>query len=478
VALSILYIARPSKTWEEVNREKILSIKSEADDLASKNRWSDAVQKYDELLAFVGSRQIVNHYELERALAASKDAREQAVTSLQESQAKIEKARQVLEQAGKQKKEKELQQKVARDLADRQRFELEEEKRKEREVEAAQLNPEQIVSKFDKGVALVRHSGGTGTGFLIAAQTLVTNYHVIRDAPMATIKVRFPAVSDKAYDVAQVLYEDESRDLAILKLAADPQAVILTVANKYEFKSGQAITVIGNPGMNEESVLQNAVSVGVMSTKTTYRKLPYYQMSIAINSGNSGGPVFDNRGQVIGVATLKATKKESIAFCIPSDVLQSAIQATLVVKADEIAKNELAHDMKAVVRRLSMVGLVYSTTMELYVETMDGALKAGLSASSGLQMVQSKMEDITKKLGSTDDIKSVVRRLGGSSHIPDRQRTALADLWTNFLEMKDYVENPRGNFSTYRTKQGQLSDKHKTSLEQLKVLLGMPDDGD
>ena len=68
-------------------------------------------------------------------------------------------------------------------------------------------------------------------------------------------------------------------------------------------------------------VLENAVSRGVMSTKTVIGDQNFYQLGIAINPGNSGGPVIDSSGKVIGIATLKMTRLEATAFCIPAEDL-------------------------------------------------------------------------------------------------------------------------------------------------------------
>jgi S1-C subfamily serine protease len=72
-------------------------------------------------------------------------------------------------------------------------------------------------------------------------------------------------------------------------------------------------------------VLENAISRGVMSSKTVIEDMSYRQLSIAINPGNSGGPVFDSAGRVIGLATLKSTKAESMGFSIPVEDLNAAI---------------------------------------------------------------------------------------------------------------------------------------------------------
>ena len=111
------------------------------------------------------------------------------------------------------------------------------------------------------------------------------------------------------------MYEDRKRDIAFLAVKSD--LPVLRVAPNYSFVKGEDILVIGNPGLGDEVVLENAISRGVMSSKTVIDGMNYHQMNISINPGNSGGPVFDSLGRVIGVATLKSSKTEAMGFCIP-----------------------------------------------------------------------------------------------------------------------------------------------------------------
>ncbi len=83
--------------------------------------------------------------------------------------------------------------------------------------------------------------------------------------------------------------------------------------------------MIGCPGIGDGQVLQNAISRGVMSTKTQVDNKEFYQLGLAINPGNSGGLVFDSSGRVIGVATLKASKQEATGFSIPIEDFHGAL---------------------------------------------------------------------------------------------------------------------------------------------------------
>jgi hypothetical protein len=195
-----------------------------------------------------------------------------------------------------------------------------------REPEAPkELSTEEIVAHNEKAVALIRHFRGSGTGFLVRPGILATNSHVLAGVPAERLQIYFPALGEAGHTPlpATLLYENRRRDLTFLRVPS--RLAPVRVAEKYEFKRGQAITVIGNPGVGPMLTLENAVNQGVLSTQPRIEGQDYYQLSISINPGNSGGPVFDKFGEVIGVVTLKAAQQEGIAFCVPHKDLREAI---------------------------------------------------------------------------------------------------------------------------------------------------------
>ena len=181
-------------------------------------------------------------------------------------------------------------------------------------------------------MALIRGKLGSGTGFLAGPNLIVTNSHVVDDEFIDNHRNLLPLGRRRQQGADQghvALRGPEARPG--LPRREDPLPP-LEVAPSYNFRKGEDITVIGNPGMGDDSVLENAISRGIMSTKTTIEGQAFYQLNIAINPGNSGGPVFDSMGRVIGVATLKAAKQEGMAFCIPVDDLNAALDAVHGVK--------------------------------------------------------------------------------------------------------------------------------------------------
>ena len=217
------------------------------------------------------------------------------------------------------------------------------------------LSTAEIVARCEPSVALIKGRVSSGTGFVIKRGIVATNAHVIEDELLAGLEVRFPSAPEGQQGPlpAQLLYEDRKRDIAFLAVKTDLPA--LELAPNYAFQKGEDVTVIGNPGLGDEIVLENAISRGVMSAKTVIEGMNYYQMNIAINPGNSGGPVFDSAGRVIGVATLKSNKAEAMGFCIPVEELRVAAREISRSHPEMIAR----HRAVATFKSLTLAGVIY-----------------------------------------------------------------------------------------------------------------------
>lgn len=187
------------------------------------------------------------------------------------------------------------------------------------------MNTAEIVSRYEPSVALIQGKKKMGTGFVARAGIVATNSHVIDGERTKDIEVRFPSAPEtkRGPYTAKLLYQDKDRDLALLGVATDLPPV--RVAENYKFRKGEDVTVIGNPGVGGQLVLENAISRGIVSSMAKLDDHSFLQLGIAINPGNSGGPVFDPKGRVIGVVTLKTSKQEGLAFAVPAEDLLSAL---------------------------------------------------------------------------------------------------------------------------------------------------------
>lgn len=168
-----------------------------------------------------------------------------------------------------------------------------------------------------------------GTGIVVTANGLIlTNHHVIAGASALTV-----ALSDGRELGARVVADDPSLDLAVLKVAA-ADLTPATLGGTSAVTVGQVAIAIGSPlGTFSETVTKGIVSAtGRTITVTdgqTGRRTELHdliQTDTAINEGNSGGPLLDVSGAVIGVNTAAATSAEGIGFAIPISAARDLIQ--------------------------------------------------------------------------------------------------------------------------------------------------------
>ena len=167
-----------------------------------------------------------------------------------------------------------------------------------------------------------RRSDSSGSGFVISADGLiVTNFHVIDEADGLVVNL-----NGRQYE-AEVVGTDPATDLALLKVDAGGSLDYLPFADSDALRVGDWVMVIGSPLQ-----LANSVSVGVVSAKgrsiaiTPDRSLEnFIQTDAAINFGNSGGPLVDLTGAVVGIATAINFGAENIGFAVPANTLKTIL---------------------------------------------------------------------------------------------------------------------------------------------------------
>jgi serine protease Do len=164
-----------------------------------------------------------------------------------------------------------------------------------------------------------------GSGFLIDDQGhVVTNAHVIEDADVVKVKL----ADDREFR-AKVVGKDERLDVAVLKLEDPPHDLPVAALGASEAtRVGEYVVAIGNP-----FGLGNTVTMGIVSAKgRTIGAGPYddfIQTDASINPGNSGGPLFNLRGQVVGINTAINPQGKGIGFAIPIDAVRDVLPQLL-----------------------------------------------------------------------------------------------------------------------------------------------------
>jgi S1-C subfamily serine protease len=150
----------------------------------------------------------------------------------------------------------------------------------------------------------------TGSGFFLRPGQVVTNLHVVRGAVRAEIKTLDG--KGKVFPVNGTLAVDEEGDLALLSVEMPLERGRSTDLASELPDEGEPIFVIGNPLKLEGSVVDGIVSA-VREVPNSYRII---QITAPISHGNSGSPVFNSRGQVLGVVTVKVTNGQNINLAI------------------------------------------------------------------------------------------------------------------------------------------------------------------
>ncbi len=158
---------------------------------------------------------------------------------------------------------------------------------------------------------------GEGSGFIVDADGLIlTNAHVVDDASEVTVKL-----TDKREYVAKVLGKDTQTDVAVLKIKASGLPTV-KLGDPDQLKVGQWVVAIGSP-----FGFENTVTAGIVSAKgrslpdETY--VPFIQTDVAVNPGNSGGPLFNLSGEVVGINSQIFSRSggyQGLSFAIPIDV--------------------------------------------------------------------------------------------------------------------------------------------------------------
>ena len=166
------------------------------------------------------------------------------------------------------------------------------------------------IETVDQAVLTVRAGDAEGAGFVINTDGYaITNAHVISHGGQVEVRL-----ADKRVVAAKVIKRDDARDLAILKLDATNIPNVQFASNK-TLKPGSEVAAIGAPLGLEHSVTKGVVS----SLEREIEGKTFVQIDAALNPGNSGGPLVNEKGQVVGVNTKVASQAQNVGFAIPSD---------------------------------------------------------------------------------------------------------------------------------------------------------------
>ena len=163
-----------------------------------------------------------------------------------------------------------------------------------------------------------------GSGFIISDEGhIVTNHHVVDGADEVAV-----TLADRREFTAEVIGSDDASDIALLKIDADEDLPVLEFGDSDKLKRGQWVYAIGSPFTLEQTVTAGIVS-GKGRSNAAQQYVPFIQSDVAINRGNSGGPLLNMDGKVVGINSWILSSSGGyigLSFSIPSDVARNTIR--------------------------------------------------------------------------------------------------------------------------------------------------------
>ena len=156
------------------------------------------------------------------------------------------------------------------------------------------------------------NEAGIGTGFVISEDGLiVSNLHVVGEGRPITIET----ADNRTLPIVEVFASDHTLDLAILRVDTQNQPLpVLPLGESKTLEVGAPVIALGNP-----LGLKHSVVNGVLSAKRQVDERLMLQVAIPVEPGNSGGPLLNQRGEVIGVVTLKSLVSQNLGFAVQVD---------------------------------------------------------------------------------------------------------------------------------------------------------------
>ncbi|MEC5161538.1 MULTISPECIES: Do family serine endopeptidase [unclassified Janthinobacterium] len=233
---------------------------------------------------------------------------------------------------------------------------------------------------------------GLGSGFIVSPDgVIITNAHVVRDASEVTVKL-----ADRREYRARVLGSDPKTDIAVLKIDAKNLPVVPLGASK-DLKVGEWVLAIGSPYGFDSTVTAGVVSAKGRSLPDD-SNVPFIQTDVAVNPGNSGGPLFNVRGEVVGVNSQIYSQTggfQGLSFAIPIDVANR-------IKDQIVATGKASHAKLGVT--VQEVNQGFADSFKL--ATPEGALVANVEPGSPAERAGLKPGDVVRKLNGQNIVAS------------------------------------------------------------------------
>ncbi|WP_427185025.1 DegQ family serine endoprotease [Bordetella bronchialis] len=240
---------------------------------------------------------------------------------------------------------------------------------------------------------------GEGSGFIVSADGLIlTNAHVVQDANEVTVKL-----TDRREYRAKVLGSDPVTDVAVIKIDAKNLPVV-RLGSVDNLQVGDWVLAIGSP-----YGLENTATAGIVSAKGRSlpddTSVPFIQTDVAVNPGNSGGPLFNSRGEVVGINSQIYTRTggfQGLSFAIPINIATK-------IKDEIVAHGKASHAMLGVTVQEVNQDLANSFKLD----SPSGALVASVEKGSAADKAGLKSGDVIRAIDgrpvvSSGDLSSII----------------------------------------------------------------------
>ena len=247
------------------------------------------------------------------------------------------------------------------------------------------------------GGGATREAQSLGSGFIVSADGyIVTNYHVIAADGAGVVESITVTTSDGAEYTAKIVGKDAASDLAVLKITGPKIFPFVTFGNSQGARVGDWVIAIGNPFGLGGTVTAGIISAVYRNTGAGGAYDRYLQTDASINRGNSGGPMFDMRGQVIGInnAIFSPTGGSvGIGFAIPAETAAPIVDK--LIKGLAIERGYLGVQISALTEEAAdSLGLPHNRG-ELIQSTLPGGAAAAGGVEAGDVVLKVNNKDVT-----------------------------------------------------------------------------------
>ena len=273
-----------------------------------------------------------------------------------------------------------------------------------------------------------------GSGFILSADGYVlTNAHVVDDASEVMVKL-----SDKREFRAKVIGLDKRTDVAVLKIDATGLPKV-TIGDPDKLRVGEWVAAIGKP-----FGLENTITAGIVSAKgrelPNENLIPFIQTDVPINPGNSGGPLFNMRGEVVGINSLIYSRTGTymgLAFAVPIDV--AMVAAKQIQEKGRVTRGFIGVQIQEVSKETADAFGLPKATGAL----VNSVSKGGPADKGGVESGDIILKADNRTVNSWSELPRIVTQIKPGTKIPVQvwRKGAAKELSVTVAELKE--DEPR-----------------------------------